>query len=274
MTGRENDEVSAPPPAPRRVYERDPIQEALCEFKFRGPSHGWAVIPGQLFERLQHLFPAEPEVEGMQRGLQMGQPGGITAEIVFGSGPQGVRLQSEDATRLVRIRPGLISVHVLAPYPQWPAFRGLLEEVLRAVEAVASEGLDIERVGVRYINRVAASPSDGRHAISEYFAVRPLEFPGVEVSLMNFLGRTEHRVGLAGRRKLISTFASTGSEDASQAYMLDLDLIADDLQDICTVETALEIASELRELERQVFEASITESARRAFGGYKEESVS
>lgn len=250
------------------MYLKDPIQEALCEFKFRSPNHGWAVIPGQMYERLQAEYPAEPELEGHSRGLQMTQAGGVSTEIVFGQGPPGVRLQSADGTRLVRIFQGAVSVHMLSPYPQWPAFRDALMNVLDAVSAVAADEIDVERIGVRYINRVEGLKEV--RDISEYFIVRPLEFPGVEVSLTNFLGRAEYRFGPADSRRLIATFASTESVDQSPAYMLDLDLIAEGLENVCSVAAALEIASELRNLERDVFEASITDTARKAFGGYTE----
>lgn len=252
----------------RRVYRVDPIQEALCEIQFRSPTRGWAVIPGQLYERLRTIFPSEPELEGQPQALQLKGPGGPAAEITLSQGPAGVRLQSEDGTRRLRIREGALSVHALAPYPQWPAFSSMIRSVLEVFEDVASEDLDVARIGVRYINRVMepTNPTE----ISEFFVVAPLAFPGVDVTLHNFLGRTEHQVGDDPTRKLIATFASTQSGEGRPAFMLDLDLIAEQLDGVTDVESIMSVAQSLRDTEREVFEASITDKAREAFGGFEE----
>ena len=44
----------------RKIYRNDPIQEALCEIRFVKPDKGWALLPGQLFERLKDEYPSEP----------------------------------------------------------------------------------------------------------------------------------------------------------------------------------------------------------------------
>jgi uncharacterized protein (TIGR04255 family) len=190
---------------------------------------------------------------------------------VFSNGPAGVRLESADHRRLVRIAPFVISVHALPPYPQWPAFSSDVRAVVEALEQVSKQDIDVERVGVRYINRVNIPSGDD---ISNYFVVQPLHFPDVEMSLQNFVGRTEHHFGSNPTRKLVSTFASTDSGSESASIVLDLDVIAEELQGIDSAEDAMSIANELRELERQVFEASITDGAREAFGGYKEVELS
>ena len=252
----------------RRIYRVDPIQEALCEVRFRRPTKGWPLIPGQLFEHLRAEFPSEPEHEGRQRALRFGAPEGPKAEIMLSQGSPGVRLQSEDGLRRLRISEGALSVHVLAPYPQWPAFSELIRSVLAAFELVASDEVDVERVGLRYINRVVGP----KHAseISEYFAVAPLSFPGIEVQLENFLGRTEHQVGDDPNRKLIATFASTQGDDGEPAFVLDLDVIAHGLSGAVNTSVVMDVVEELRATEREVFEASIKDSARTAFGGYEE----
>jgi uncharacterized protein (TIGR04255 family) len=256
----------------RRVYNVDPIQEALCEVRFRSPTKGWAVVPGQLYERLRTRFPAEPEQEGQRQALQFKTPGGPAAEIVMSQGPGAIRLQSDDGNTRLRVSQGALSVHVLPPYPQWPEFSTIIREVLDAFDDVSSEVIDVERIGVRYINRIAG-PSHASE-ISSYFVVAPLAFPGVDVTLHNFLGRTEHQVGDDPNRKLIATFASTQSDDDTPAFMLDLDVIAENLTDVCDVDAAMDIAGQLRDIERDVFEASITNEARDAFGGYKEVPIS
>ena len=77
------------------------------------------MLPGQLYDRLRHEYPAEPIQETPFPSGQTFQPSGVPGvQVMMGMGfglPGRVRLSRADGTGLLLIAPGYISVSVLRP---------------------------------------------------------------------------------------------------------------------------------------------------------------
>jgi uncharacterized protein (TIGR04255 family) len=245
----------------RRVYANDPIQEALCEFRFRDPKEGWSLLPGRLYDPLKAFYPREPS----PMGTTITPPFPGAPSFLIGPGAGQVRLQSEDGRRALLVGQQVMSIHVTKPYPQWESFSRDIERVLRAFAAL-EDNFDLERIGMRYINRVEVPHQNSE--ISRYFQVSPLQFPTLDLRLQSFLARTEQRFPESENRVLVATFASVIAQEDQSAFVLDLDVVEKDLEGINTVDLALDLVRVLRKTERTVFESAIKEDAREAFGGY------
>jgi len=258
----------------RRIYRNDPIQEAVCEFRFRSPQQGWSLLPGQLFDRLADEYPAEPgqdlpQVMPFAEGLPNALPLGI--QIAIGGAPPGrVRLANPDATRSLLIGQGAFSVHAGRPYPLWEGFSASIERALAAFLDVHA-AFDIDRIGLRYINRIEGEGT--ANEVERFFNVQSLHFPGVDTELQNFLGRSEQLLEHDPNRLVIATFASAPATEGRSAFILDLDVVAQNLSGVSTLADALSIVAQLRQDEKAVFEASITDEARHdLFGGFEDRS--
>src|SRR5580700_3961195 len=133
------------PSVPRRVYKYDPIQEAVCEFRFVAPQAGWSVMAGRLYERLNDLYPNEP-AQGMAIVPQPSERP---------SAPGQVRLSNPDNTALATVGQHLISVHSVRPYMGWELFLEHIDRTLAAFADIVESDFEIERIGLRYINQFA-----------------------------------------------------------------------------------------------------------------------
>ncbi|MEW6277860.1 MAG: TIGR04255 family protein [Candidatus Eremiobacterota bacterium] len=140
-------------------YPRDPIVEAICELRLEG----WE--PDRLVDSLRAAYPRVSRQSQRRFTIRFDQP-----EIIGQVDEEGsvLRLASPDEKDLVRLGPGLVSVHRLSPYNHW-------EQFLPSVGAVFARltdagGRDIRRVGLRYINRFDLPlPAE----LTDYFAVHP-----------------------------------------------------------------------------------------------------
>ena len=254
----------------RKIYAKDPIHEALCEFHFSQPSDGWIAMPFKIQERLRSQYPNDPisDVQAMPVPMSVG-PQMIGAPITLGMPNSGrLRFVGEDNRNLLLVSQGLIGVSAVAPYAGWPVLKERVEEALRAVSEVCKDKFSISRIGVRYINRVVAPVE----SVGDFFELTPLSFGEVDVTTKSFVSRSEMRVGDDDNRVLIAMFATAFDASGSKSVILDLDAIAQNLGDVVTVEQAMDLVEELRVFERQAFESAIKESARiELFGGYSEE---
>lgn len=242
----------------RREYRRPPIEEAICDIRFVA-SDAWDVFsPGRIYDELREEYRGEVR--------QVANSG---IEIVQGPGGPSFRLLEEDARtelatlerkRLVRFGPSALSVHMLSPYPGWEDFRSRIETAYEVyVRTVGPKA--IRRIGVRYINRIELKEAEV--TLSEYF-VNPPDLPDeLDFTINSFLMRLE--TSKSDGTRLVETFASApGSE--IPAIVLDLDVIREwEDRDVPPTADYLKHILEVRAIEREAFEALITDKAREVF---------
>lgn len=125
--------------------KQDTIAEALFEIRFEhgslpeiavGKLAGTAAWAGMAQSRLP-LGDLPQQIRDMQPDMRY----------------QAILQLSSDDGLIIKIGPRVISAHVLAPYPGWPAFGPKLGEMVRALFD-ACPGPNIQRLGLRYINAV------------------------------------------------------------------------------------------------------------------------
>lgn len=132
----------------RVTFERPPLVEAVCEFRF-APESGWDwTVPGRLHERIRDRFPLAREVRPAMRVLLgAGEPEPRPA-------PERVQFLTSDEKRLVQSGPDLLAVNVLSSYPGWEDFLHMILDIFR-VHAELLSSPELARVGLRYINRIS-----------------------------------------------------------------------------------------------------------------------
>lgn len=242
-----------------RQYRKPPILEATFECHFE-PSESWSLAsPASLFEHLKTDYPAEPTIISAGNLEVIAQEGaGLPSFRVL---PQAQRYQfaSLDGLHLVRIGQQLLSVHVLAPYPGWLAFRARIVQALQAYIEI-TKPIGVGRVSLRYVNQINLGKEPAE--LSDYFRI-PFEPPeGLDFTVSSFFLRFE--AIRPDRRKLIQSFASLPGETV--AVILDLDLIREQFNGHADFDQSImhEVDS-LREIEQEAFEALITDKLRETF---------
>jgi uncharacterized protein (TIGR04255 family) len=134
---------------PRR-YENPPANEAICELRLAKDSAWDLTIPGRVFEKVQSRFPIRKQQQvqtvEIRPDFQPSEPQVDVSDQLW--------LLSEDEKSFVRLGPRSVSVHRLAPYPGWEKYFPDIELTEAALVDILGI-LDLERIGLRYVNRIS-----------------------------------------------------------------------------------------------------------------------
>lgn len=132
------------------LLKSPPLVEAVCEFRF-SPSGDWDwTIPGRLYDRLKGRYPKKGAISTPGVTINIGEPPRVRNDPgrIFERG----RMLNEDESAMVQIGVNVVSVHSLSDYPGWSEFSGMILEAAEAYKEIAPD--PIERIGLRYINRI------------------------------------------------------------------------------------------------------------------------
>jgi uncharacterized protein (TIGR04255 family) len=164
-------ENEAPCPSiPERRYAHPPVVEALCEIYFTG-SRWDQTVPGLFYERVRKDYPKKSQMEVTGVEVQIAQGHAETRQLAC---EPRMRFVREDDSRLIQLGRDLLVVNQVVtpsrPYPHFEEWREVVHTALGVYrDAAAPKGID--RLGVRYINRVTLSGTSIR--MEEFFRVYP-----------------------------------------------------------------------------------------------------
>ena len=207
---------------PRR-YQRPPVIEALCEFRFKaGQPWDWT-IPGLMWDRIRNDFPTKQSKTLL--GPEQPKLSEIPAALVPGVSELGqsvtrMAFLAEAGTPVVQVGPDLLSVNALRPYPGWETFLALTLRQLEVYRSVVQpEGL--ERVGLRYINRVDLPGAELN--LGEFLRTGPAVPPGVRGTLTGFLSVADLAVEGSGLNLRFTLSSAKSDQPDGSSFIVDLD---------------------------------------------------
>lgn len=258
----------------RRAYQNPSVEEAIVEFQFARVGDWDASLAGKLHQHpsIADAYPATPRNQKFFRwdlNFGKGETSGVNHEI------NRVQLLSPDGKRVVTVGENVIGASTLRPYDGWESVRSRLRLIVTTLhELQAKEDAPrIQRIGVRYINRVVIpsqsdDPARPRIILGEFFNCGPREVSGLPPMMDSFLCRTSGVYGDGA--KLTSTFAPIprSQEPGRMAYLLDIDIARLFESPVAVdVEQALNQVDVLHTHVSDVFEASITDKTRGILDG-------
>lgn len=254
----------------RRRYRNPPIEEALCEFRFKpGKDVPWdPTISGRLHTKLSEEYtgtPREkPSVE-MELDAQASNPQSF--QFRYRDDQVRVQLLTKDEKRVVGIGHDVLTVHMLRPYQDsldpetsgWDEFQPRISLALSSYWDVAQpEG--VRRIGIRYINKIMIPQTD--IDVLDYLNGAVPNVPGLPSKVNHFMSRIEYAY-----EDNVRLILSQGLIDAPSNHvglLLDVDVIWEDGEPIAYSE-ALEKVGELRGREREAFETIVTNKSKELF---------
>lgn len=202
-------------------FRNPPIVEAVAALRFANAPAWTDDARKRIASRLKGTY-AGQERQEVQVELETKFAGPETTTTTRSS-PTRLLLTTEDGTGLAGIGPGVVSVHVLKPYPGWEAFEERIQAAVRAAQdETQADGL-IE-VAIRYIDRIALPAGDSR-SLAEYFTAiprRPSDMPG---QLAAFQLITEAHDPDTGTIAVLTTSAVPPGKGESFAMLYDLNLL-------------------------------------------------
>jgi uncharacterized protein (TIGR04255 family) len=247
--------------ATRRVYKKPPIQEAICDIRYserdgndlrdlpKFLSHVSDAYSGPVLP----VFQIQPS-----QGASVVPGQGINLSLAI-DGPN-LQIWSTDRRMMLTLGRDRIATHALAPYCGWEEFN---PQVLAAHDAFTTvySPKAVMRIGVRYVNRVVLPLTN--FDISEYFVGVPtVALRSAAVSRV--LSRIEGDFPTSHDQFGI-TFGSAESEPDSVAFLLDIEVYRSFEPSPMHGDAVSAEIERLRNEERELFEAMITDKARALF---------
>ncbi|RLA98417.1 MAG: TIGR04255 family protein [Deltaproteobacteria bacterium] len=241
-----------------RKYRNPPIVEAVCEFRLT-PDTPWDLtIPGLFFEKVKSTF-TQREQRVIQEVELSQEPQGLQQQIRT---TERILLFTQDKKMLVQLGPRLLVVNALKPYPTWQRFKPLIETAWEGLKSVL-EVRGLQRIGLRYINRIELPVPVEFVGISEYFAFYPFVGPQLPRNMVSFIigGEFPYKEGRDRCRVQLTPAPDSGDKSA---FMLDIDYFLARSREI-EVGKALDWVEEAHSQVEAVFEGCITDVLRKMF---------
>lgn len=238
-----------------QYYPNAPIIEALLDIRAELVPGASIELLGAVGEGEKARYPTRHEHTRLEQ--QIVREGISLVAKPASNLPVGYRFDSEDGKRMFHAQVDGFTFNWLKPYPRWEVFR---DEAKRLWEVYASVArpVRVNRIALRYINRIDVSPDE---QFETYLNTLPSLAEGVSQSWSEFFMRVGIPQDDLGAM-LILTEALTESEAEDKiAVALDIDLfkfvdLPPDSQDMWG---QFEF---LRDRKNETFEACITDRVR------------
>lgn len=245
-----------------RHYQSPPIEEAVCEFRFT-PVPSWNIsMPWSIYDRIKDYYRGQPEQQNLiQFGVSIGQ---APNNPDFPAKRDGSRIifKSENAKKLVGVSSESLSIHTLRPYEGWEEFQQRINKSYQTYLEVTHASA-IKSIAIRYINKIFIPTNQIVH-LYEYLTVYPKLPNGVSGKMLGFINRTVsiyEDIPIT----LTVTLSDTAAPTGQSAFILDLEVIQEWIENPLAVDAALTVLHELKQRETQVFESLITDRTRELF---------
>jgi uncharacterized protein (TIGR04255 family) len=245
------------------MYNSPPIIEAVCEFKF-GKDTKWDItIPGIIYNEVMSVFPHK-EQHAIQEVNVSTENNAPTKKPMARTQIRTINLArflSEDKKAIIQVGERVLLVSRLTPYQSWYDFNNHIKYAFKALSQKVTIN-SIQRIGLRYINRIVVPKKDMR--LGDYFEFRPFLGERLRKPYTSFIvgcifpfndGRDSCKVELSQ--------AVAESSEVS-AFVLDIDYSLSKPQGI-DVDQSLEWVDRAHEEIEGIFEACISRSLRELF---------
>lgn len=247
---------------PHETFRNPPIVEAVAALRFAVKEPWSAELRQRIAARLKVLYPGQEREEvqfEIQTRFEGPEPTATTR-----SAPVRLLLTTEDGTGLAGVGLGVLSVHVLKPYPGWDEFQGRIKA---AVDQLQDEikAVDLLEVAIRYIDRIALPAVEGLNLIDYFTAIprRPIDMPG---QLTAYQLITEAHDPDTGTVAVLTTSAVPPGPGESFVMLYDLNLLRRYPPDQpLPLADYLAVLNELHERQYRIFMDSVTNKAKELF---------
>ncbi len=245
-----------------RKYRNPPIIEVVCEFRLTPDTKWDLTIPGMIYEKISNDFPNKEQH--------------LAQDFEITRGPQGLQQLTRTSERVwfltgdrltfIQLGTHYLAVNRLAPYPSWEGFKPSIESAFNALTSTVDEIKGIQRIGLRYINRISIPVETIK--LEDYFEYYPYLGQNLPQNLQNFSvqcllpffdGRDSCKVQLAMALGLYQT-----SQQDKPGILLDLDYFLAKPQTVST-DHALEWVETAHQRVEEIFEGCITDRSRELF---------
>ena len=234
-----------------------PIIEAVCEFKPASDTKWDLTIPGLIYRELGDTFPEKEErslqnveIKPTEKGLQQK----LTRD-------NRVLFFMPDKKIFFQIGKKVMAIHCVKPYPKWGQFKPTIAKVYNTLRGIVAFD-NLERIGLRYINRIEIPNSPT--ALKESFEFRPSLSEDLLGNLNSFFLGCEFNFS-EGNDSCRVQLTKTDSEGPDTlAFILDIDYFLSKANSV-TADNALDWVEKAKGHVNDIFKKCITEKLKNSF---------
>ena len=246
--------------AQSKTYARPPITEAVIEVAFTSALNKKDLV--KLSKKYQSHYPKEDsvsnfEVEVNVRGVELDE---TTAKLK--NQRLGHRRSSEDMCQLLVLWPKTLTIAQLAPYDGWATFYQRFNRDWRTLKSTVAQR-EIERIGIRYINRIDIPVSSPVIEHEEFLNIFP-KLPDMLQPMNAFNIQAQVYLQDIDCQLRINSAAVPSPLIDHASFVVDLDFLR--VQNVPQNDRALQnLLNTIRNKKNEVFESLITDKARALF---------
>src|SRR5712691_5300171 len=96
-----------------RIYNKPPLIEAICDFRFSSSQPWDWTIPGLFYEQIRDNFPIKEQITTVETIIDANE-----GKFVQQAQPK-LQFASKKRDAVIRIGPDNLSIHQLPPYDYW-----------------------------------------------------------------------------------------------------------------------------------------------------------
>jgi len=236
-------------------YKRPPITEAVVEIRLEDQLSQDEV--DQLRSRFEADYPFSKPVAELRVEVKPSE-----REAKFDERSSGYRLASGDQADILVVTSGRMACSRLPPYTGWNMFRGRAEENWRTWKRVVGYR-KIQRVGVRYINRIDIPVAAGeKPRIEDYLRVYPET--GAMTVLTSYVMQLVGPLGEDDCRLVLNSKSVPSPLVDHVSLVFDIDIVREG--DVPQKDDEVwSLIDRIRTHKNRIFEASVTDKARELF---------
>ncbi|HLQ27784.1 MAG TPA: TIGR04255 family protein [Ktedonobacteraceae bacterium] len=147
-----------------RIYNKPPLIEAVCDFRFSSSQLWDWTIPGLFYEQIRDNFPNKNQISTIETTVNASE-----GKVVQQSQPK-LQFINQDGTAVIHVGPDNLTIHQLRPYDSWEHFKARILKYLSVYRETAHPE-NLANVVLRYVNRIDLSKPD--FELDDYFRILP-----------------------------------------------------------------------------------------------------
>ena len=235
-------------------YNRPPITEALIEIRFSSIIEESKLK--KLIKKFEKYYPNLRPIES--RHYELNVENTISPKAIETT----FRLSSQDMSQIVVLRKSAFLLSQLAPYKSWEDLISRFERDWKLYKKHVGHH-QIERIGVRYINRIDIPKSGSLIHENEYLNIYPKQ-PESLSPFLNYAIQTQSQLEDIGSVLTINSAVVQSPVPECMSIVVDQD-IAREIEPPQSTEGLISFLNEVRTKKNSVFESCITDKSRELF---------
>lgn len=241
-----------------KKYQKSPIIEAICEFRFDKTTNWDMALPGLIYKEVEAEFPKRKPVKHFEINLTAGE------DLIERRYNQFERVNffSKDDKAFIQIGKDHVSIHQFEPYESWAKFLPKIKTGFDSYRSVVKPDNPI-RIGLRYINLIHIS--ELTFDIKKYFDIYPHFSKNFPEDFTFFSIKVDFPYEEKGDLLQLRLKSARSRKENHSAILLDLDYGTTQPKNV-VLEQVLNWLQQAHENVYRIFEASITDNTRSLFG--------